>query len=230
MLSKKKPSRRLAHLFVPTAIALTACGGSDDPPAAGSAGSTALTLSGAAAVGAAVAGGTVDARCATGSGSNTTAADGSYTMQIEGGALPCSLRVTSADGATVLHPAATGSGSSARANLTPATELTIARLYGASPAAAHAGFDAAAAAVLTPAAVQAAGSATNALLAMAGITMSGNPVSGVLVIGDANDQALQQLQANLEAGGTTLAQATDSVIVPQGRTPVGSVPPLPIEQ
>ena len=85
-------------------------------------------------MGAAIVGGTVDAKCATGNGSASTAADGSYTLTIDGGALPCSMRVTSADGGTVLHSAATGSGNNARANLTPATELAMAQLYGRSPA------------------------------------------------------------------------------------------------
>ncbi len=220
-------SRRLAAIFVPTAIALAACGGSDDPPAAAGPVSSTLTLTGTAATGAAIVGGTVVAKCATGNGSAATVADGSYTLGIEGGALPCSLRVTSADGATVLHSAATGSGSSARANITPATELAMAQLYGRSPADAHAAFDAAA---LTQAALDNAASAATAPLAAAGIVISGNPVSGLLAIGDANDQALDQLKANLESSGTTLADVTNAIIAGKGGTPGGAVPPLPLEQ
>jgi hypothetical protein len=60
--------------------------------------------------------------------------------------------------------------------------------------------------------------------------MSGNPVSGALAIGDANDQALDLLKANLESSGTTLAQLVDAVIVDNGGTPVGTVPALPLTQ
>jgi hypothetical protein len=220
-------SRRLAAIFVPTAIALAACGGSDDPPAAAGPASSTLTLTGTAATGAAIAGGTVDAKCATGNGSAATVADGSYTLAIEGGALPCSLRVTSADGATVLHSAATGSGSSARANITPATELAMAQLFGRSPADAHAAFDAAA---LTPAALDNATSAITTLLTTAGVTISGNPLSGALDVGDANDQALDLLKANLEASGTTLAEASNAIVADKGGTPGGAVPPMPLAQ
>ncbi len=223
---------RLAAIFVPTAIALAACGGSDDPPSAdgGDGGAVALTIGGTAAVGAAIVGGTVDAKCATGNGSASTAADGSYTLTIDGGALPCSMRVTSADGGTVLHSAATGSGSNARANLTPATELAMAQLYGRSPAEAHAAFDSTAAAALTPAALQAAASEVGTLLSVAGAAISGNPISGPLTIGDANDRALDTLKANLESSGTTLNEVTNAVIVRMGGTPVGPVAPLPLEQ
>jgi hypothetical protein len=103
----------------------------------------------------------------------------------------------------------------------------MAQLYGRSPADAHAGFDAA---VLTPAAVQAAANAAVTLLGQAGITMSGDPVSGPLAIGDANDQALDKLKANLDSSGTTLAQVADTLIAAQGGTPTGSVQALPPTQ
>jgi hypothetical protein len=226
MFAAQRTSGRLAALFVPTALALAACGGSDDPPAAATS-PMVLSLSGTAATGAAIAGGKVDAKCATGTGSATTAADGSYSLPIDGGALPCSMRVTSADGATVLHSAATGSGDSARANLTPATELAMAQLYGRNPADAHAAFDAS---VLTPAALASATSAATALLSAAGVSISGNPISDALAIGDANDQALDRLMSNLKSSGTALTDVVNAVIVAKGGTPVGTVPSLPIEQ
>lgn len=220
-------ARRLAALCVPTAIALAACGGSDDaklsPPLP-------LTLSGTAAVGAAIAGGAVDAKCAAGSGTATTQTDGSYRVEIADGALPCSLRVTSTDGATVLHSAATGSERSVRANLTPATELAMAQLYGRRPAEVHGGFDATTAAALTPAALQSAVEAVGTLLAAAGIPLSEDPVRGALAIGDVNDQALDRLMANLKGGGNTLAEVTDGIVADKGGTPGGAVRPLPLAQ
>jgi hypothetical protein len=229
------PRVRLAALFVPTAIALAACGGSDDSssgaaPAPGP-GATPLSISGTAAVGAPLAGGTVDTQCSVGDGTATTAADGSYSLQIPDGRLPCTLRVTSADGAKVLHSAAAGSGNSARANLTPATELAMAQLWGRSPAAAHVGFDAAAVVALTPAALQTAASATTTLLATAGVTISGNPVSGALAIGDANDRALEVLSANLAGSGTTLASVV-AIVAAQasGTAPPAGTPTLPTSQ
>ena len=85
-------------------------------------------------------------------------------------------------------------------------------------------------AALTPAALQAAASEIGTLLAVAGVAISGNPISGPLTIGDANDQALDALKANLESSGTTLNEVTNAVIVRMGGTPVGAVAPLPLEQ
>src|SRR5689334_18910701 len=99
-----------------------------------------LQVSGTAAVGAALANAPVQAKCATGSGTATTAADGSYSISIVGGALPCLVKVTgSADGETVTLHSVADSGTtnaadavtSAKANATPLTELIITQLTGA---------------------------------------------------------------------------------------------------
>jgi len=62
------------------------------------------------------------------------------------------------------------------------------------------------------------------------VTISGNPLSDALAIGDANDQALDRLKANLESSGTTLKEVSDAIIIGNGGTPGGAVPPLPVEQ
>jgi hypothetical protein len=236
MRATRFSSYRLAALFVPTAIALAACGGSDDPPAAagdgGGGGTVALSIGGTAAMGAAIAGGTVDAQCAVGDGAVTTAADGSYVLQIQDGKLPCTLRVVSGDGATVLHSAAAGSGNSARANLTPATELAMAQLYGRNPAAVHDNFNATAVVALTPAALQAAARAITTLLAGVGVAIGGDPISGPLAIGDANDQALDALKTQLAAAGLTLTQLGETVAQGSPATPItalSATPSLPAE-
>lgn len=212
------PRSRLAALFVPTAIALAACGSSDDTPApAPSAGAAAaLTLAGTAATGAAIAGGAVDAKCNGGSGSATTGADGGFAIELAQGALPCVLRVTA--GATVLHSIATGSGASARANLTPVSDMVLASLAGSDPAAYFGAFDPAAGA---PAAAQieAALAAVNAALQGGGIDLSATDVlAGALAAasgstpGDAFDQALDALQTRLAAAGLTLADLRDTLV------------------
>lgn len=48
-----------------------------------------LDLSGTAAVGKALAGATVNAKCATGSNTATAGPDGVFRLSIPGGALPC---------------------------------------------------------------------------------------------------------------------------------------------
>lgn len=216
-----KPARgRVLWMSAIAAAALVACGGGgggSDGGGGGGGGTTTLALSGSAATGAAVAGGTVDAKCATGTGTATTASDGSYSISISGGKLPCLLRVTS--GSTVLHSVVAGSGSSAVGNLTPATQLIVARLAGADPASYFAAFDATAAAAVTSAAIGSAQAAVVATLRPAGVDFGTvtDLIGGALrpkvgsTAGDAYDQLLDALATHLSASGVTLGTLTTAV-------------------
>ncbi len=192
-------------------------GGSPPTPAS-------LTITGTAATGAALAGATIDLKCATGSGSATTAADGSYSASISGGALPCVARATS--GSTVLHGASAASGSSARINLTPLTQLIVAQLALGEPATYFSGYGSSAAAALTASAVSGAQAAVVAKLKGGGVDFSavadasGGPLAAKngSTAGDAYDQLLDQMKAALAAGGTTLdalttAYATEAAVI-----------------
>jgi len=232
---------RLAALFIPTALALAACGGggaSDSSGGGTTSPSTALTLTGTAATGAAIAGKAVEAKCSGGNGCATSGADGSFAITIAGGAtLPCLLRVTAADG-TVLHSAAAGSGLTAKANLTPVSELVLARVAAGAPASYFGSFDATAAAALSSARLQAAVSAVVDTLKQAGVDFStvGDVLTGTLVptngamAGNAMDQALDALKARLTSSGTTLAMLIDTVArsapdaPPTALNPVASLP------
>ena len=228
-------SRRLALIFVPTAIALAACGGSDDPaePAAPAAG---LSVSGTAAIGAAIAGAPIDIKCVGASGSTTTGADGRYTIELAEGALPCALRVTAADG-TVLHSVANGSGRTATANLTPLSELVLARLAGATPAGFFDSFDASR---ITDAQLQAAHAAVAATLQGAGIDLTGigNVLTAALAAangshpGNAFDQTLDTLNTRLSASATSLSALRDTMARSAPDAPVSArsgVPSLPAD-
>jgi hypothetical protein len=208
--------------LVPTALAcawmLVACGGSggDNPPPPPPPPGAALTLSGTAATGAAIAARSVEARCNGGTGSANTGADGRYSIALSAGALPCVLRVTTSGG-TTLHSLAAGSGATAVSNLTPVSELVMARLAAGSPAAYYTAFDAAAATALTSARVDAALSAVQNMLTEVGVTLpaGANLLTGNLVAanganaGNGLDQALDALNARLVASNvalTTLAE------------------------
>ncbi|HET7792224.1 MAG TPA: hypothetical protein VFL64_02460 [Rhizobacter sp.] len=208
---------RLASLMLSVAslATLAACGGgggsdSPPPPAPG------VSLSGVAATGAALAGATVEAKCRGGStGSATAAANGSYSIALSTGSLPCMLRATS--GATVLHSVAQGGGT---AHLTPATQLIVASIAGTTPAAYYGAFNDAAADALTPARVQAAHANIVSVLTQGGVNAStvGNLLNGTLVAavggtaGNAYDQALDALALRLTARGLSLATLTDQVV------------------
>lgn len=242
---------RLQRLFalVPVALALAACGGGSsddtvvvDPPVT----PTALVLTGTAATGAAIAGQLVEAKCASGSGSNTSLADGSFTVTTATGAqLPCVLRVTAADG-TVLHSLATGSGSTAKANITPVSELVLANLSAGSPATYYGSFDATAAAGLTQAKADDAVGAVVKTLNDAGVAVPADAhvLTGTLVAangtveGNPLDKALDRLKTRLAAANpgvdfktslTTLAQAIARASKAATTTTLNATPSLPPE-
>lgn len=225
---------RLATVFVPTAIALAACGGSDDPPAAEAPPAAAtLTLSGTAATGAAIGGAEVQARCVGGTGSGPTSASGSYNIEIAGAGLPCVLRVTTADG-TKLHSLASepdaGSSDAATAHITPVSELVVAQLAGQAPADFFATFDAAGAGALGVQAVQQAIGQVVEMLNAAGIDLSGvgHVLTAPLVAADEVnpgndfDQKLDALMAQLSASGTPLAAVSESLARTSPMAPPGA--------
>jgi len=189
--------------LVPVALALAACGGGSDSadPATPS---TPLALTGTAATGAAIANKLVEAKCKGAAASANSQNDGTYSIALPGGQLPCVLRVTAADG-TVLHSVATGSGSAAKANITPVSELVLANLSATAPASFFGSFDATAAAALTQAKADAAVTAVVGTLKTAGVdlTAAGNVLTGSLVAtngstaGNALDQGLDVLKTKL---------------------------------
>lgn len=237
MLHPHAPRRASRPAFVVAAIAtavLAACGGDGDSSSAstgssgggGTAAPASLQLRGVAATGAAMAGAAVKANCASGSGSATTGSDGSYTLAVEGGALPCVLEAS--DGTNTLHSVAgAAEGSAATAHITPLTELLLAQLTGDAPAAlfsAAAGGGAALSAV-TPAALDSAQTAVKATLAAAGMDTAAldNLTSGALTAGSGSgyDGVLDALQATLASSATSLPELAATVASASGNGPAG---------
>ena len=217
-------------IWIPSVLSaaiLVACGGgSTDTANDGTAGPSAPTgpitpaalgLSGVAATGAAIAGGAVEAKCASGTGSATSNADGSYMVSVVSGSLPCLLKITPVSGAP-LYSVASGTGATATANINPVTQLVLASLTGADPGAYFAGFDNAAAASVTSAKVADAVGAVKTTLLAAGLDLGSidvlagalMPASGT-VTGNAYDQALDALAAKLAGAGSTLADLAVAV-------------------
>lgn len=225
-----------------SALALSGCffsGGGGDPDTPATA--TALTLSGTAATGAAVAGGVVVAQCATGTADGTTSTDGTYSLSITGGALPCMARVTGvdSDGDPVdLYTVVAGSGSSATANITPMTQLVVASLSGGDPAAFFTAFAAldstAAAAAVSSTTMTAATTAVVDMLTSAGITLpSGiDLISGALTAavggtgGNPYDVALDALATTLASSGTSLVDLTTTVAATSPAAPTNPSAPV----
>ena len=122
-------------LVVTAALAACGGGGSDAP--------TSITIAGkAAGKGTAMARATIDVKCTAGSGTIPAGDDGAYTITIAQASLPCVLR---AAGTTdTLHSVVAGSGNTGTytANITPLTEMVVAKVAGASPASFYAGVSA----------------------------------------------------------------------------------------
>lgn len=107
-------------------LLLAACGSSDD------------TLSGTAATGAPIVGGTVEVKCKTGSALSATTSDaGAWSVSLANQTLPCKVRVrggtaNSQANTTDYHSVATAPGT---LNITPLTDLTVAQLAREAPSA-----------------------------------------------------------------------------------------------
>lgn len=217
---------RLALLMssVAATAMLAACGGgsSDSPPAPPPA--SGVTLSGVTLVTA-----QVEARCRGGSsGSTTSSANGSYSLNFSSGSLPCMLRATPAGGGTVLHSVAHGSGT---AHITPATQLVVASFAGVAPAVYYSTFNDTAATALTTAHVQAAHAHVVSTLTAGGVNFStvGNLLNGALTPASAHSLALDALGQRLFERSLSLAAFSDSVVraSPANITPTNNTASLP---
>ncbi|PLQ00248.1 hypothetical protein [Cupriavidus pauculus] len=207
------------------AAALSACGGGSDsgaPSATPAALST--KLSGTAAVGAALPNATVQAKCASGSGSATTAADGTFVINIPDAKRPCVLSVTTADDVTLHSVVEAGTSTNAVANITPLTELITASLAGGNTKAFFDSFDATAQSKLNADGLRGAIDAVKLILTgtvdLAGV----DPLKDTLVAahgstpGNALDQRLDTLGAALASSKTSISDLSDAVASNKGST------------
>lgn len=182
------------------ATLLVACGGGDSTPNV--IGPVApipfgATLNGVAATGAAFSNAALVAKCATGAPvTGTTAANGTFIMVLTGGqTAPCMLQATKAG--VSLYSFAETIG---LVNITPLTDLAVTRAIGADPTALFASFDAAKGAAVKAGFAAAKTYVRAQVTAVTGGTLSGDVVTGVFSVGDADDKLLDTLGAKLAAG------------------------------
>lgn len=175
------------------AALLAGCGGDGPPP---------FSLSGVAATGAAVAGQTVSVKCASGPAATaTTDSGGKFDVTLASHELPCMLQVESP---TVgrMHGFAATAG---RVNITPLTDLIVARAARIAPSTAFAGLNA----PLLGTIGSNAGAATTAILGesarLMGANVSGNPLTSNFAIGDDESRALDNLGTSIVNAKSSLA-------------------------
>lgn len=143
MLHSLTPLMSKATGCAALALALTACGGGDgEAPGPGAIPAAAtVRISGVAAVGAPVSAGVVACKCASGANaSTTTAAGGSYGIDVAQGDFPCALSIAggTARGKPLAAPLHSVALSPGIANITPLTDLMLASMLGENPATWHA--------------------------------------------------------------------------------------------
>lgn len=198
---------------IAAATLLAACGGGDRAEF-----TTGVQLDGLAATGAAIAGATVDVKCIGGTASTTTAANGTFSLVVAGSSVPCMVQVTK-DGKT-LYSLATAPG---RINVTPATDLMVARAAGGDPATAYTNFNATLGASLQANLAPARIYVMEQLAAIAGGYFSGDPLTQPFAIGDADDRLLDNLGAAISTSGVTLGTLRTAAIA--GTSLRGALPP-----
>lgn len=212
---------QLAALALLVAGGLTACGGRSGGSDS-SADPMSIQVSGVAATGAAIDEGSVVVKCAAGTGTATTQADGSYAVSVENGSLPCIIRVTK--GGTTLHSLIeTGAPTPVVANVTPLTELLVAQMAGTPAASIFDNFNATAQAKLTSAALATASDQLVAALSGVLHLESSELLRGTLVAaingedGNLLDQKLDALGQILQFSGVTLDQLTQAIVASPGQ-------------
>ncbi len=214
------------------ALTLVACGGDSA--------TVPLTLRGVAATGLAIDGGSVDVRCVSGTGTATTLANGSYTVNVQNGQGPCLVTVTK--GAVVLRSISPRSTTgSAVVNVTPFSNaivdaLVVAKgagsvtgLINSATAPSNTELTAAVTAVVTQINVALVAAGEPPLAANTDLLSSPTYVAATATapgIGDATDKALDFLiPVNTTALPPTLVTAittaTDNVVAPNATGATG---------
>lgn len=192
---------RVPHLAIAlaaSALLLAGCGGNDEIRIP-------VALDGVASTGAPLANRTVTLKCAgDGPATATTDARGAFRVEVDTPSLPCLVQV---DGGASgrLHGYAAAAG---RVNVTPLTELIVARALRANPGTVFATADAAtlrgAGANLAAATTAVVGEASRLM----GWTFSVDPLSGAFATGGDDDRALDTLGASLASASATLPTLT----------------------
>lgn len=182
-------------------------GGGSPPPAS-------LTVTGTATTGAALAGAAVTAKCTSGGGSATAGADGRFSIDLGTTAvLPCVLRAESS--AAVLHGAI---NAGTVANVTPLTELGLARAAGGTAASLFDNFDASAQTRVGASSLAGALDALRSALQGRVDLGSADPFTIPFAVGDAHDQQFLALGTSLSKARIDLPELA-AALVASGTTP-----------
>ncbi len=207
-----------ACAFLTCTLFLSACGGGGGG-GGGTASSTptVTALSGTAATGAAISGGTVDAVCASGTVSSTTTdATGGYSLDTTNATFPCIVRVSVPGTSNYLYSIAENGAT--KANLTPLTNLLSDLLFGANSSTVYANFSSTYAQSVTTANIATAQQKVVSALGALGIDVSNYEFLKANFTaatddaeGDDLDKKLDQLTTTLLAADKTLTDLSTAI-------------------
>jgi pimeloyl-ACP methyl ester carboxylesterase len=223
MHTSRLVNRLSAALISALVLALSGCGGGggSSTPA------VTPTITGLAATGAAIANAPVSAKCTAGvEVSGTTAADGTFTLTLSGGqTFPCMVQVT--NGTVKFHSFAAAAG---HINVTPLTELVIAKALGSNPENAYTSFDANTGSTIANGLADAKTYVDTEVKALTGTAPAGDVITETFKIGDSEDKLLEDAQAKVGNASISdirfAAQEGDSLDGSQDRgTLVSTDPP-----
>ncbi|OFZ67764.1 MAG: hypothetical protein A2V79_01290 [Betaproteobacteria bacterium RBG_16_56_24] len=200
---------------------LAGCGGGG-----GSSTPTASTLSGTAAVGYPIIGGTINVSCAAGSALNTTTnSSGGWQVTVSGQTPPCAVQVSSgtingAANSTFYHSIASALGT---VNITPLTDLMVANLAGAATTNTwFAGLNSTALNAITQTQIDAALTQLRTALALTPLNTI-NPITTAFTPtpGNTSDDILTALSAAMTSASVTYANLLSSASATTFTLPTG---------
>ncbi|MGH8491747.1 MAG: hypothetical protein ACRERR_01385 [Moraxellaceae bacterium] len=200
-----------AACLIGSSLLLAACGSSDDSSTSSAAPTaTSSTVSGVAATGAAIAGGSIVLHCQNNWNEGTTTnSNGEWSILVPTANLPCAIKASNSGASESYYSFTVGSGSTIVTNVSPLTSLALANATGATVDDAwfNALNDSGRQALTTglPAAITALGAALSAQ--SYALPASFNPFTATFTAaaGDDYDDLLEQLKAAIAASGTDFA-------------------------
>jgi hypothetical protein len=208
----------IRFIFLTFAFLIAGCGGGGSSEISNKTSTpTAVSLSGTAATGAAISGGTVEAVCAAGTiAPTTTDTSGSYTLDLTGATYPCVIRVSIPGTTNYLYSLA--ESGTTKANLTPLTHFLTDLLFGANASTVYANFSSTYSQMVTAANITKAKDKVVSALTALGIDVSSydflkesftpETANGQ---GDALDQKLDQLSTALIAADKSLTELSTAI-------------------
>lgn len=205
---------------------LIGCGGGGGGTSndAGTTPESSQTVTGTAAVGAAISKGVLELKCQNTSSliQSTTAMDGTFSVALDKEKLPCLLRVTSSDGQTILHGVAVGDTLAVVANVTPLTDLILSTTVKEGAASYFATSNNADIKSLNVTTLDAAGEVVKQGLSDLVDVGETNPRTQKFVVGDSFDKKLDAFGAVLKNRKMALNDITSALIAkpPEGKTQV----------